>query len=38
VAEHKVDLLISAEIGKPIPGENAFHADDKVFAEGLNRL
>jgi len=32
VPEDKGDVLPSAEVGKPVPGEEAFHGDDDVLA------
>jgi hypothetical protein len=34
VAENEVDALSRAKVGKPVPGEDAFHRDDKGFADG----
>jgi hypothetical protein len=36
VAEDEGDILIGAKIGEPIPGEEAFDANDDVAAEWLN--
>ena len=41
VAEHEGDLLAGAEIGQPVPGEHALHADDKfsaVQADGVEKV
>ena len=36
VAEHEGDPLAGAEIGEPVPGEDAFHRDDQVLTVGLD--
>ena len=33
MAEDKFDPLLAAEIGEPVPGEHAFHADDQAVTE-----
>ena len=33
MTEDKFDAFLAAEIGKPVPGEHAFHADHQVVAE-----
>src|SRR5262249_11755261 len=34
VSEDKRDLLFLAEVGEPVPGEQALAGDDETFAEG----
>lgn len=36
MAEDEIDLLPAAEIGQPVPGEHALHADHQVVPEGPN--
>jgi hypothetical protein len=38
VAENEGDLLGSAEIGQPIPGEDALHRHDDVLAVGSEEI
>ena len=33
MTEDKFDLFFAAEVGKPVPGKHAFHADHQVVAE-----
>jgi hypothetical protein len=36
VAEHERDLVLSTEVGDPVPGKHAFDADDEPIAERLD--
>ena len=36
VAEDEVETFVQTEIGQPVPGEHAFHADDEPVAEGFD--
>jgi hypothetical protein len=38
VAEDEGDALVFAQVGEPVPAEDALAADDEVAAEGLERL
>ncbi len=38
MAENKVDALLTAEVGEPVPAENAFDRNDESFAEGCDSL
>jgi len=38
MAEDKLDTFLATEIGEPVPGKHAFHADYQVVAERRNRL
>jgi hypothetical protein len=38
MAKDKGDLLLSAEIGKPIPGKDAFNGNNDILAIGSNGL
>jgi predicted outer membrane repeat protein len=38
VSQDEGDLLLLAQIGKPVPGEHALTGDDEPLAEGLDRL
>ena len=38
MTENEADAFSSAQIGQPVPGEEAFNADDDVLAEGTDRL
>jgi len=33
MAENELDAFVPAEIGEPVPGEDALHGDDEVVAE-----
>lgn len=33
MAEDEFDTFLAAQVGKPVPGEHAFHADHQVVAE-----
>jgi hypothetical protein len=33
MAEDESDTLLSAEVGKPIPGEDTLHGDDEVLTK-----
>ena len=37
MAQNEVDLLASAQIGQPVPGEDTLGGDDKILPEGLDR-
>lgn len=36
VAEDKLDALLAAEVGEPVPGEHTLGAHDEVFSVGLD--
>jgi hypothetical protein len=38
MSEDKRQPLPSAQVSKPIPGEDAFNADDQILSIGGNRL
>jgi len=38
VSEDKGDALLDAEIGEPVPGEDALDADDDILAKGLDGI
>jgi hypothetical protein len=38
VAQDEGNPLVGAEVGEPIPREDAFDTDDKIFPIGGNRL
>jgi hypothetical protein len=38
VSENESDLLVVAEVGQPVPGEQALDGDDEIVAEGGDGL
>ena len=38
MTQDKVNAVVLAEIGKPVPGEPALHADDQVITIGLDQF
>jgi hypothetical protein len=38
MAEYELDVLVRAEIGDPVPGENSFDADNRVISIIGNHL
>jgi hypothetical protein len=36
MAQDKRDVLLTAKISKPVPGEDTFHGNDNVIPEGGN--
>ena len=38
MAEDESDTLLSAEVGKPIPGEDTLHGDDEVLTKRGDRI
>jgi len=38
MAEHEFDPFLAAEIGEPVPGKHAFHADHQIAPERRYRV
>ena len=38
MAQDELDPLLGAEIGQPVPGENALDSDHQVLAKGFDRF
>jgi hypothetical protein len=38
MSEDEGDVVLGAEIGQPVPGEDALDPDDDIFPEGFDGL